>query len=142
MPIVSAILTVFSYAINDCVVVFDRIRFEMDRPPAPTNPLQLRNTVNRAMVSKGERRSSWGRCLSGWSCPGKQLQRPVHTTTLMCLSALPGLLCSFPLQGLVTIRSLLTLAVVMVCSICLVGIGPEGLMSFALAITFGLLNAT
>ena len=46
------------------------------------------------------------------------------------------------MQGLVTIRSLLTLGVVMVCSICLVGIGPVGLESFALAITFGLLNAT
>ena len=68
LPIVSAILTVFSYAINDCVVVFDRIRFEMDRPPAPTTPLLLRNTVNRAMVSEGRRPSSLHSRLTGRTC--------------------------------------------------------------------------
>lgn len=94
LPIISAILTVFSYALNDCVVVFDRIRYELGcLPEPPRDPRELRDTVNRAM-------------------------------------------------GLVTIRSLLTLAVVMVCSVCLVGLGPEGLESFSLAITFGLLNAT
>ncbi|KAL4436367.1 hypothetical protein ABPG77_009929 [Micractinium sp. CCAP 211/92] len=89
LPIVSAILTVFSYAINDCVVVFEMVH--EPQPPA-TNP-ELRNVVNRAL-------------------------------------------------GTVTIRSLLTLAVVMVCSVCLVGLGPKGLESFSLAITFGLLNAS
>jgi hypothetical protein len=32
LPTVSALLTAFSYAINDCVVVFDRIRFEASKP--------------------------------------------------------------------------------------------------------------
>jgi preprotein translocase subunit SecF len=34
LPTVSALLTAFSYAINDCVVVFDRTRFEVGRLPA------------------------------------------------------------------------------------------------------------
>ncbi|PSC72120.1 pre translocase subunit [Micractinium conductrix] len=75
LPIIDAILTVFSYAINDVIVVDDRIRLKLKVTPPQCVPL-------------------------------------------------------------------LTLAVVLVCAICLVGMGPEGLVSFSLAITFGLLNAT
>ena len=77
---------------NDCVVVFDRIRFELARYVVRT-PADLRKVVNRAL-------------------------------------------------GLVCIRSLLTLAVVLVCSICVATAGPPVLHSFALALTFGLLSAT
>jgi preprotein translocase subunit SecF len=44
--------------------------------------------------------------------------------------------------SLVTIRSLLTLEAVMVCSLMIVIMGATSLHSFALAVTFGLLNAT
>ena len=49
LPFVSAVLTVFAYAVNDCVVVFDRIRFEVARMMDHNCPVDLKNTVNRAL---------------------------------------------------------------------------------------------
>ena len=94
---VAAVLTVFAYAVNDCVVVFDRIRFEHRAATTATGevntPERLRSVVNLALSR-------------------------------------------------VCIRSLLTLAMVMICSIMMVFKGAEPLRAFSLAITFGLLSAT
>lgn len=89
---IAAVLTVFSYAVNDCVVVFDRIRCELRRAHAETRGA-LRGAVNEALAC-------------------------------------------------VTIRSLLTLMAVVVCSLCLAFMGAEPLHAFALAITFGLISVT
>lgn len=88
----AAVLTVFSYAVNDCVVVFDFIRSER-QSQQPSTPAELKATVNEALSR-------------------------------------------------VLIRSLLTLAMVMVCSLLMVFRGAEPLHAFSLAITFGLLSAT
>lgn len=91
---VAAVLTVFSYTVNDCVVVFDRIRFERKRAGAAAETTAgLKKVVNGALSR-------------------------------------------------VCIRSLLTLAMVIVCSLCMVFMGAEPLRAFSLAITFGLLSAT
>ena len=91
---VAAVLTVFSYTVNDCVVVFDRIRYERKLAGADGSTQEgLKKVVNKAL-------------------------------------------------SLVCIRSLLTLAMVMVCSLCMVFMGAEPLRAFSLAITFGLLSAT
>ena len=88
----AAVLTVFSFAVNDCVVVFDFIRAEKTARQ-PTTPAALKAAVNEALAR-------------------------------------------------VLIRSLLVLAMVLVCSICMIFRGAEPLHAFSLAITFGLLSAT
>ena len=91
---VAAVLTVFSYAVNDCIVVFDRIRFETEKAgPKAKTPQGLKEVVNEALAR-------------------------------------------------ICIRSVLTLAMVMVCSLLMVFQGAEPLRAFSLAITFGLLSST
>lgn len=87
---VAAVLTVFSYAINDCVVVFDRIRYDL-REAEITTVKELRDIVNMSLSK-------------------------------------------------VTIRSLLTLMTVFVCSMVVAYMGAEPLHAFSLAITFGLIS--
>ena len=81
----------FTFTVNDCVVVADFIRTERSTR-RPANSLQLKAVVNEAL-------------------------------------------------GRVLIRSLLTLAMLIVCSLCMVYMGAEPLHAFSLAITFGIVSA-
>lgn len=152
LPTVSALLTAFSYAINDCVVVFDRIRFEASARwrcgGCAHGGCARQQTAEQAAlgaapaaccIDPGRTLTPLPRCVRR-GCPGVQVAKEVEDGgTVDNAAALKSVVNRA--MSLVTIRSLLTLETVMVCSLMIVIMGGASLHSFSLAVTFGLLNA-